>query len=74
MDPALGSIPYLPKRIEGLAGVAANLGWSWNPAARALFRAVDERLWHQTRHNPIELLQRVEPHRLTTLANDPRFL
>ncbi len=74
MDPALGSVPYLPKRIEGLAGVAANLGWSWNPAARALFRAVDERLWHHTRHNPIELLQRVEPHRLTTLANDPRFL
>ena len=74
MEPSLTGVPYLPKRIEGLAGVAANLAWSWSPAARALFRALDRRLWHQTRHNPIEILQRVDPARLTTLAADPAFL
>src|SRR3990172_2192088 len=74
MDPALGSIPYLPKRIEGLAGIAANLAWSWHPPARDLFRALDSRLWHTTRHNPIEMLQRVDPARLTTLAHDAAFL
>jgi starch phosphorylase len=74
MDQVLSGVPYLPKRIEGLAGIAANLGWSWSPEARAVFRAIDEQLWHQTRHNPIEMLQRVNPQRLTTLAADPAFL
>ncbi|MBI4420693.1 MAG: alpha-glucan family phosphorylase, partial [Gemmatimonadetes bacterium] len=74
MEHSLSGIPYLPKRIEGLAAIAANLGWSWHPDARALFRALDQWLWHHTRHNPIEMLQRIDPGRLTTLAADPEFL
>ncbi|PYP68408.1 MAG: hypothetical protein DMD36_12860, partial [Gemmatimonadetes bacterium] len=27
----------LPERIAGLAGLARNLGWSWDGEARALF-------------------------------------
>ncbi len=68
------SIPYLPKRIEGLAGIATNIAWSWNRGARDLFRAIDPRLWRDTRHNPIELLHRVEPARLTALAQEPEFV
>jgi glycogen phosphorylase len=64
----------LPARIGGLAGIATNLAWSWHREARALFRAVDAPLWHATRHNPIELLQRVAPERLATCAADPAFL
>lgn len=67
-------IPYLPKRIEGLAGIATNLFWSWSREVRALFRAVDQRLWHLTWHNPIDLLQRVDPARLTACSRDPEFL
>jgi starch phosphorylase len=67
-------IPYLPKPFAGLAALATNLSWSWSREARALFRAVDERLWRETRHNPIEVLQRVDPARLTELARDPDFL
>jgi starch phosphorylase len=74
MAQPLSGLPYLPKRIEGLAGLAANLAWSWSPAARALFRELNPRLWHVTRHNPIEMLQRVDPARLTTLAGDSGFL
>jgi starch phosphorylase len=67
-------IPFLPPRIEALAPIATNLSWSWNLDARALFRTIDEPLWHLTRHNPIDLLRRVDPGRLAQLAQDPEFL
>jgi len=67
-------IPYLPERIEGLGEVATNLSWSWSRNARALFAMIDEPLWHLTRHNPIAMLRRIAPDRLSTVARDPRFL
>ncbi|HEU4700228.1 MAG TPA: alpha-glucan family phosphorylase [Gemmatimonadales bacterium] len=67
-------IPYLPARIEGLATIAMNLWWSWNRDARALFRSIDEPLWHLTHHNPLTLLQRVDPARLAARASDSDFL
>src|SRR3989454_189097 len=66
--------PALPERIAGLAAVAANLSWSWNRNARALFRMLDPALWRRTQHNPIELLRRVDPARLARCAADPEFL
>lgn len=67
-------IPYLPERIQGLAAIATNLWWSWHIGARDLFRSIDGSLWQRTRHNPLELLQRVEPARLQACAADPEFL
>src|SRR5690606_17854606 len=67
-------IPYLPGRIEGLGAVATNLSWSWSRSARQLFSMIDEPLWHLTRHNPIAVLRRVEPARLSQLAREPQFL
>ncbi|HEX4621696.1 MAG TPA: DUF3417 domain-containing protein, partial [Myxococcaceae bacterium] len=66
--------PRLPERIAALTGVAANLSWSWNRNARALFHSIDPALWHLTRHNPIELLRRVDVTRLAACAADPEFL
>src|SRR2546429_8060993 len=66
--------PALPERIAGLAAVAANLSWSWNRNARALFRSLDPALWRRTQHNPIELLRRVAPERLAARAAGPEFL
>jgi starch phosphorylase len=74
MNPLRSKIPFLPARIEALATIATNLAWSWNLDARALFRTIDEPLWHITRHNPIDLLRRVDPGRLAQLAQDPEFL
>src|SRR2546429_3347920 len=65
--------PALPERIAGLAAVAANLSWSWNRNARALFRSLDPALWRRTQHNPIELLRRVAPERLAACAAGPGF-
>jgi starch phosphorylase len=67
-------IPYLPARIEGLSALAMNLWWSWSREARSLFRSVDEPLWHLTRHNPLELLCRVDPARIAACASDSDFL
>jgi len=67
-------IPYLPPRIEGLATLATNLWWSWSTDARQVFRRIDEPLWHLTKHNPLELLRRVDPARLSACATDPAFL
>ncbi len=67
-------IPYLPTRIEGLAALAMNLWWSWSREARALFQSIDEPLWHHTRHNPLELLCRVDPARIAACASDSDFL
>jgi len=68
------SDPLLPERIGKLSAIAANLSWSWNRDARVLFRSIDQALWHLTRHNPIELLRRVDPARLAACAQDPDFL
>ncbi|HEV2083977.1 MAG TPA: DUF3417 domain-containing protein, partial [Gemmatimonadales bacterium] len=67
-------IPYLPARIEGLATIAMNLWWSWSREARNLFHSIDEALWHRTRHNPLELLCRVDPARIAACASDSDFL
>jgi starch phosphorylase len=67
-------IPDLPEAIAGLAEIATNLSWSWNRRARALFALVDPIIWRLTRHNPIALLQRVDPNRLDLCATDPEFL
>jgi glycogen phosphorylase len=69
-----GRIPYLPARIEGLAELAGNLWWSWHLDARALFRVIDEPLWHLVKHNPIALLRRVDPARLAACAGEAGFL
>ncbi|MCA2982878.1 alpha-glucan family phosphorylase, partial [Gemmatimonas sp.] len=36
-------------------------------------KSIDESLWNRTRHNPIRLLQLVQPGRLDELATDPVF-
>ena len=74
MSPDRNKIPYLPERIEGLEAVATNISWSWNREARRLFSMIDEPLWHLTRHNPISVLRRIDPSRLSECARDPKFL
>jgi len=67
-------IPLLPERVSRLSALAANISWSWSRRARALFRAIDHPLWSLTRHNPIELLRRVDSDVLIARAGDPEFV
>ncbi len=66
--------PEIPARIHRLWEFALNLSWTWHREGRDLFRAIDLPLWRMTRHNPIDLLMRVDPERLERLAADPEFL
>jgi glycogen phosphorylase len=74
MTSSPATILPLPERINGLSAIATNLSWSWSRRARALFHSIDPTLWSLTRHNPIELLQRVDRARLAAWARDPDFL
>jgi starch phosphorylase len=67
-------IPYLPEPLTGLGEIALNFSWRWNRYARELFWEIDPTLYRLSDRNPIELLRRVDPARLATLARDPDFL
>ena len=63
----------LPHPIVRLHDLAQNPWWSWRLDARRLFEAIDPVLWFHCHHNPVLLLQSVNPERLTALAADPGF-
>jgi starch phosphorylase len=66
-------VPQLPKTLEPLRELAVNLWWTWEPAARALFRHLDPELWHRTNHNPVRMLQLSKQSRLAELAKNDDF-
>lgn len=66
--------PALPVRIGRLEELAFNLNWSWDNRARALFKRLDPELWSENQHNPVQLLNDIDPERLQQAAADPDFL
>ena len=64
----------LPGRLTRLAELAENLWWTWQPAAKAIFRDLDPRLWEETDENPVLLLGRIAPERLAAAAADPDYV
>ncbi len=69
---AVGSA--LPKNLEKLEDIVANLRWSWHAPSAELFRWIDPELFELARRNPGALLDRVRRGRLLELSNDPRFV
>ena len=67
-------IPKLPKELEALRELVYNLWWTWEPAARKLFRHLDPVLWDKTNHNPLRMLQLSRQARLFEVANDDDFV
>ena len=64
----------IPERIRRLPELANDLWWTWNTAAREVFRRLDYPLWRQTAHNPVLLLRLIPQELLTAAAADPAFL
>ncbi|HTH25889.1 MAG TPA: alpha-glucan family phosphorylase [Vicinamibacterales bacterium] len=64
----------LPPRLHRLHELALDLWWSWDDRARSVFRQLDYSLWRATAHNPVQMLQRISPERLSDAAADPNFL
>lgn len=64
----------LPAALEPLGTLARNLRWSWNPETTRLFEQLDPGLWEATHHNPIRLLQEIDPVRLQAAARSEPYL
>ena len=64
----------LPEQLKDLQFLARNLRWSWHTETRALFERLDPALWTAARHNPILLLERIDPICLQIAANDPKYV
>src|ERR1700747_2020760 len=65
--------PILPATLEPLRELSFNLWWTWEPAARRLFRELGLDLWNRTNHNPVRMLQLSRQSRLEELAQDKNF-
>src|SRR2546429_7798951 len=66
--------PILPAALEPLREMSFNLWWTWEPAARRLFRHLDPELWNRTNHNPVRMLQLSRQSRLEEVSQDKIFL
>ncbi len=60
----------LPKELKCLDEIAHNLWWVWNYEARDLFRDLDPELYHDVKHNPVVLLERLSFGRKEEIIND----
>ena len=49
----------LPQELKCLHEIAHNMWWVWNYEARDLFRDLDRELYHEVKHNPVMLLERL---------------
>jgi len=65
---------HLPEELSGLETLSKNLWWCWNDSAKALFKAVDPEIWHNSGHNPMEILDTVSLKRFNQLSKDKTFL
>ncbi|MGD9229064.1 MAG: DUF3417 domain-containing protein, partial [Desulfobacterales bacterium] len=64
----------LPQRISGLGELAENLWWSWNPAARMLFKTLDRQAWKESVHNPDKMLKELPIEIMEAAAGNPDYL
>jgi len=64
----------LPSELGGLARLAANYWWSWDPEGESLYAELSPQSWRACRHDPLRCLQRVFPEDLERRANDPAYV
>jgi starch phosphorylase len=63
----------LPVPLRDLRFLAYNLRWSWHAETRALFERLDAGLWNAAHHNPVLLLERLDPIYSDIITHDPDF-
>jgi starch phosphorylase len=64
----------LPRRLHGLADLAYNLWWTWNPDVQRLFSRIDPQLWESTYHNPVKFLRQVQRPRINAAMNNRYYM
>ena len=60
----------LPEQLKCLDEIAHNMWWVWNYEARDLFRDLDPELYHEVKHNPVMLLERLSFARKEEIVKD----
>jgi starch phosphorylase len=66
-------VPPMEGGLQDLKEVAGNLWYTWNMEAVELFDHLDERLWQETNHNPLQTLVRLSRHRLNEIREDEGY-
>ena len=64
----------LPAELKCLDEIAHNLWWVWNYEARDLFRDLDPELYHDVKHNPVLLLERLSFARKEAIVKDKALM
>jgi starch phosphorylase len=64
----------LPEELKCLDEIAHNLWWVWNYEARDLFRDLDPQLYHDVKHNPVLLLERLSLPRKEEIVKDKALM
>ena len=64
----------LPEELKCLDEIAHNLWWVWNYEARDLFRDLDPEIYHDVRHNPVLLLERLSFERKAKIVQDKALM
>ena len=64
----------LPPELKCLDEMAHNMWWVWNYEARDLFRDLDEHIYHEVRHNPVMILERLTYARKEEILKDKALM
>ena len=64
----------MPAEISNLVEIAHNMWWVWNYEARDLFRDIDPDLYHDVKHNPVMLLERLSYTRKEEILKDKALM
>lgn len=66
-------VPPMEGVLEHLREIAGNLWYSWNMESVELFDHLDEHLWRETNHNPLQTLVRLSRNRLDEIREDEGY-
>jgi starch phosphorylase len=64
----------LPEELKCLDEIAHNMWWVWNHEARDLFRELEPELYHDVRHNPVMILDRLTFARKEAILKDKALM
>jgi starch phosphorylase len=64
----------LPNELKCLDEIAHNLWWVWNFEARDLFRDLSPEIYHDVKHNPVMLLERLSYARKEEILKDKALM
>ena len=65
---------HLPESLNKLEEIAQNIWWTWDSAAKNLFRHIDKEAWIEAKSNPVLLLNILPYEKLMAMGKDKEFL